>query len=69
MKLIEEGDRPDEPAPQVTEYAKGDVLAPEWGEAPPWFGYIGVMIAIVSMLLGIAAMVWFGFWVAQWLKS
>jgi hypothetical protein len=41
----------------TSEYAKGDLLHPEWAEPPSWFGYIGVGIAIVAMLIGIGGMV------------
>jgi hypothetical protein len=48
--------------------ARGDLINREWGESPSWFGYIGVGIALASMLLGIAGIVlavryfigWFG---------
>jgi hypothetical protein len=44
----------------------GDVLHPEWGEAPSWFGYIGVGIAMVAMLLGIAGMVFAVMYLVKW---
>lgn len=47
----------------------GDVLHPEWGEAPSWFGYIGVGIAVAAMLLGIAAMVGGVMYFVRWAGS
>ena len=44
---------PDRPAPQAT----------------PWFGYIGLGIALVSMLLGIAAVIFAIFWFVGWTRS
>jgi hypothetical protein len=44
----------------------GDVLHPEWGESPSWFGYIGVGIAVVAMLLGVAAMVGSVMYFVKW---
>lgn len=38
-------------------------------EGTPWFGYIGVGIALVSMLLGIAAVVFAVFWFIGWTRS
>lgn len=55
--------------PRAPGYNKGDVLHPEWGEAPSWFGYIGVGIAIAAMLLGIAAMVFAVRYLAGWVGS
>ena len=43
-------------APADSPYSKGDLLHPEWGEKAPWFGSIGVGIAIAAMLIGIAGM-------------
>jgi hypothetical protein len=57
--------------PEVTPatYTKGDVLHPEWGERPNWFGYIGVGIAIAAMLVGIALMVLVGGYAWRWIGS
>lgn len=49
--------RAPEPDGNPATFRKGDVLHPEWGERPPWFGYIGVGIAIAAMLVGIALMI------------
>lgn len=60
------------PPPQQippTTYTKGDVLHPEWGERPNWFGYIGVGIAIAAMLVGLALMVIFGGYAWRWIGS
>jgi hypothetical protein len=46
----------------------GDVLHPEWGEPPSWFGYIGVGIALVAMLIGIAGMVLGVMYVVAWIN-
>jgi hypothetical protein len=37
-------------------------------EGAPWFGYIGLGIALVSMLLGIAAIVFAVFWFIGWTR-
>lgn len=50
-------------------YGKGDVLHPEWGERPPWFGYIGVGIAIFALLAGIALMVLTASYAWKWIGS
>lgn len=50
-------------------YIKGDVLHPEWGERPPWFGYIGVGIALAAMLVGLALMVVVGGYAWRWIGS
>lgn len=67
-------DKPDQAEPESPQqagapYSKGDVLHPEWGERPPWFGYIGVGITIAAMLLGIALMVLAGMFVWRWIGN
>jgi hypothetical protein len=66
--------RTDQPQPNAAEspastYSKGDLLHPEWGERAPWFGYIGVGIAIVAMLIGIAGMALGVLYVWRWMGS
>jgi hypothetical protein len=64
-------DQPETAAPPTggQPYSKGDVLHPEWGERPPWFGYIGVAIAVASMLIGIAGMAIFVLYIWRWIGS
>jgi hypothetical protein len=67
-------EKPDEPQPApappaASAYAKGDVLHPEWGERPPWFGYIGVGIAITAMLIGVAGMIVCVLYAWRWMGS
>lgn len=71
MSELQEKDFPETPAPSPAgqPYSKGDVLHPEWGEAPPWFGYIGVGIAIVAMLVGIVVMVCFALYLWRQMGS
>lgn len=38
-------------------------------EGAPWFGYIGLGIALVSMLLGVAAVVFAVFWFIGWTRK
>lgn len=57
------------PQPAGQPHFKGDLLHPEWGERPPWFGYIGVGIAITAMLVGIAGMAGFVLYVWRWMGS
>lgn len=57
------------PAPAGSPYSKGDVLHPEWGERPTWFGYIGVGIALAAMLVGIALMIVFVLYGWRWVQS
>lgn len=64
-------DLPKSPAAQPAgqPYSKGDVLHPEWGERPPWFGYIGVAIAFAAMLVGIVIMAGFALYFWRWVGS
>lgn len=67
-------DKPNQSAPQAPKaagspYSKGDVLHPEWGERPTWFGYIGVGIAIGAMLIGIGLMILFAIYGWRWIQS
>jgi hypothetical protein len=67
-------ERTDQPEPVAAEspastYSKGDLLHPEWGERAPWFGYIGVGIAIVAMLIGIAGMALGILYAWRWMGS
>lgn len=71
MTELQKPDQPEPAAPQQggASYSKGDVLHPEWGERPTWFGYIGVGIAIAAMLLGIGLMVLFVLYGWRWMQS
>lgn len=65
---------PEDPSPPESQvnpvtYIKGDVLHPEWGERPPWFGYIGVGIALAAMLVGLALMVVGAGYAWRWIGS
>jgi hypothetical protein len=71
---VTELEKPDQAVPSAPQqagapYSKGDVLHPEWGERPPWFGYIGVGIALAAMLLGIALMILAVLYVWRWMGS
>jgi formate-dependent nitrite reductase membrane component NrfD len=45
------------------------LLHPEWSERAPWFGYIGVGIALAAMLLGIAGMAMAVMYLWRWTGS
>jgi len=69
-----EVDRPESTEPTTapaksSAYSKGDVLHPEWGERPPWFGYIGVGIAFAAMLIGLGVMVLTAIYFWGWIGS
>jgi hypothetical protein len=66
---ISETAKSPEPEVNPVTYIKGDVLHPEWGERPPWFGYIGVGIALAAMLVGLALMVVVGGYAWRWIGS
>lgn len=38
-------------------------------DAPSWFGYIGLGIALASLLIGVAGMVLAVFWFIGWTRS
>jgi protein-S-isoprenylcysteine O-methyltransferase Ste14 len=67
--LDQPNDQPTNPERAATEVPKGDLLHPEWSELPSWFGYIGVGIAIVAMLIGIAGMVLGARYLVAWVGS
>jgi len=52
----------DEPTEDATQEAK----APERNEPAPWFGYIGLMLAIVSMIVGLLLMIVGVVWFIRW---
>ncbi|HSU66672.1 MAG TPA: hypothetical protein VLJ39_07360 [Tepidisphaeraceae bacterium] len=68
---MEEEANPPEPLPErnAPGYNKGDLLHQEWSEAPSWFGYIGVGIAVVSLGIGIVGMVFVIRFIIGWLGS
>ena len=51
-----------EPTPEPTQETK----APERNEPAPWFGYIGLMLAIVSMFVGLLLVVVGAIWFIRW---
>jgi len=72
--VTNEGERAEQPGPPASTastptYPKGDLLHPEWSERAPWFGYIGVGIALAAMLLGIAGMAMAVMYLWRWTGS
>ena len=57
---------PDRNAPG---YNKGDLLQQEWSEPPSWFGYIGVGIAVASLVVGFVGMIFVVRFIFEWIQN
>lgn len=64
----------DSSQPDATGSPPLEYQSPQTTDAPapqgaPWFGYIGLGIALVSLLIGIAGVVFAVFWFIGWTRS